>query len=195
MKKAKRIGILLLAAVVLCAACFFAGKGFGSAGGNRQMSAVVIENSLAEVSELTTMTYHYTNMAEFESSKDFYGVKLPFTTKSFIITYDGQIKAGIDLSEAKADVSGRRITVTLPEAQILSHEIDEDSIEVFDESTSIFNPLKVEDYKAFSKDQKKTMEAKAEEKGLLEEAHKSAVKNVKEFLGQLAGEDYEIEVK
>lgn len=195
MKKVKRIGIILLVAVIACAACFFVGKGMGSASPDRRMSAVVIENSLAEVSELVTMNYNYTNMAEFESSKDFYGMKLPFTTKSFIITYDGQIKAGVDLSQADADVSGRKITVTLPEAQILSHEIDEDSIEVFDESTSIFNPLKVEDYKAFSKDQKKTMEKKAEEKGLLDEARKSAVKSVREFLSQLAGEDYEIEVK
>lgn len=195
MKKVKRIVILLLAAVILCAACFFVGKGLGSASPARQMSSVVVENSLAEVSELATMNYNYTNMAEFESSKDFYGMKLPFTTKSFIITYDGRIKAGVDLSKAKADVSGSKITVTLPEAQILSHEIDEDSIEVFDESTSIFNPLKVEDYKAFSKDQKKAMEQKAEEKGLLDEARASAVKNVKELLSQLAGEDYEIEIK
>ena len=195
MKKVKRTGIILLIAVIACGACFFAGKGLGSASPARQMSAVVVENSLAEVSELASMTYHYTNMAEFESSKDFYGMKLPFTTKSFIITYDGQIKAGVDLSKADAEVSGHKITVTLPQAQILSHEIDEDSIEVFDESTSIFNPLKVEDYKAFSKDQKETMEQKAKDKGLLEEAHKSAVKSVRQFVSQLAGEDYEIEVK
>ncbi len=195
MKKVKRTGIILLAAVILCAACFFAGKGMGSASPDRRMSAVVVENSLTEISELATMNYHYTNMAEFESSKDFYGMKLPFTTKSFIITYDGQIKAGVDLSAADVDVSGSRITVALPDAKILSHEIDEDSIEVFDESTSIFNPLKVEDYKAFSKDQKETMEKKAVEKGLLAEARSSAVKSVREFLSQLAGDDYEIEVK
>ena len=122
-------------------------------------------------------------------------MKLPFTTKSFIITYDGQIKAGVDLSKAQIDISGKTITVTLPDAQILSHEIDEDSIEVFDESTSIFNPLKVEDYTAFNKDQKSRMEKKAQEKGLLTEARKAAVKTVEKYLAQIAGEDYEVKVK
>ena len=36
-----------------------------------------------------------------ESSNDFYGVKIPFTTKSFILTYDGTIKAGVDLEAAE----------------------------------------------------------------------------------------------
>ena len=82
-------------------------------------------------------------MAQFESSNDFYGVKIPFTTKSFILTYDGTVKAGVDLDGAEVSVSGTTVTITLPEAEILSHEIDEDSMEVFDEKTSIFNPFTV----------------------------------------------------
>ena len=70
---------------------------------------------LTEIRELATVTYAYTNMAQFENSNDFYGVKIPFTTKSFILTYDGTIKAGVDLEAAEVAISGDTVTVTLPE--------------------------------------------------------------------------------
>lgn len=195
MKKIKRAGLLVLALFIILAAVFFWGRSVGKSAGNTEMSAVVLENKLTEISELASLTYSYTNMAEFENSKDFYGMKVPFTTKGFIITYDGEIKAGVDLSKAKVDVSGSKITITLPDAEILSHQIDEDSLEIFDETTSIFNPLKVTDYNAFSKDQKSEMEKKAIEKGLLAEARQKAVSAVQSFVSQIATDSASVEVK
>ena len=139
-----------------------------------ELSAVVVESRLTEIRELATMTYSYTNMAQFESSNDFYGVKVPFTTKKFILTYDGTIKAGVDLSRAQVEVSGGEVRIVLPEAQILSHEIEEDSVEIFDEKTSIFNPFTVEDFTAFQAEQKAVMEEKAVSRGLLEQAGQKA---------------------
>ncbi len=195
MKRSKKMITFAGTVVVLCLIFFLIGRFTGGEDSNTQMSAVVLENKLTEISELASISYAYTNMAEFENSKDFYGVKLPFTTKSFIITYDGQIKAGVDLSQAQVSVRGTRVQVTLPEAEVLSHQIDEDSIEVFDETTSIFNPLRVEDYQAFSKDQKARMEKKAEEKGLLTEAKSRAVSSVRSMLEQLLGSDYTLNVE
>ncbi len=195
MKKIKRAGLLVLALFIVLAAVFLWGRSVGKSAGNTEVSAVVLENKLTEISELASLTYSYTNMAEFENSKDFYGMKVPFTTKGFIITYDGEIKAGVDLSKAKVDVSGSKITITLPDAEILSHQIDEDSLEIFDETTSIFNPLKVTDYNAFSKDQKSEMEKKAIEKGLLAEARQKAVSAVQSFVSQIAADSASVEVK
>ncbi len=195
MKRSKKMITFAGTVVVLCLIFFLIGRFTGGEDSNTQMSAVVLENKLTEISELASISYAYTNMAEFENSKDFYGVKLPFTTKSFIITYDGQIKAGVDLSQAQVSVRGTRVQVTLPEAEVLSHQIDENSIEVFDETTSIFNPLRVEDYQAFSKDQKARMEKKAEEKGLLTEAKSRAVSSVRSMLEQLLGSDYTLNVE
>ena len=167
------LGILLCAAIG--AAGFFGGR---YAGANSEkapeVSAVVLESRLTEISELATMTYSYTNMAQFENSSDFYGVKVPFTTKKFILTYDGTIKAGIDLSAARAEVSGGEVRIVLPRARILSHEIDEDSVEIFDEKKSIFNPFTVEDFTAFQAEQKAVMEEKALSRGLLEQAGQKA---------------------
>lgn len=194
MKKAKQMGIIAVCLILLCLVCFFFGRSMGKSAGNTEVSAVVLQNKLTEISEYASLTYSYTNMAEFENSKDFYGVKLPFTTKGFIITYDGEIKAGVDLAKAEVTVSGSKVKVNLPAAEILSHEIDEDSLEVFDETTSIFNPLKVTDYNTFNKEQKAKMEEKAAEKGILKEAGQKAADAIEDFVQQIAGEDYTAEV-
>lgn len=195
MKKTKSTFAIVIVALLICVAFFFMGRMTRTSGNNQKMSAIVLENRLAEVSELASITYSYTNMAEFENSKDFYGMTLPFTTKGFILTYDGEIKAGIDLSEAQVNMNGKEVTITLPKAKVLSHEINEDSIEVFDETTSIFNSFKIEDYQAFCSDQKKEMEAKAEKKGLLKEAHTKAIKSIKTLISQVLTGDYELTVK
>ena len=189
-KLLRQVGILLAACALVGAACFLTGRyGAGKTEKEPEISAVVLENRLAEISELASITYNYTNMAQFESSNDFYGMKVPFTTKKFILTYDGVIKAGIDLSQAKVETSGETVRVRLPEAQILSHEIDESSVEVFDEKTSIFNPFTVEDFTAFQAAQKTIMEEKALERGLLEEAGTKAADAVRALVSAALPED------
>ena len=187
------LGILLCALVG--GACFLGGRWSAGQSGNVQIDAVVLQNQLTEIRELATVTYTYTNMAQFESSNDFYGVKVPFTTKSFILTYDGTIKAGVDLDGADVGISGTAVTITLPEAQILSHEIDEDSVEVFDEKTSIFNPFTVEDFTSFQADQKAAMEERALSRGLLEEARRKAASSVEQLLSAALPDTYTVEIQ
>lgn len=189
----------ILIGIILCAAfgtgCFFLGRSDAGKKGATQVSAVVLQNRLADISELASVSYSYTNMAQFENSNDFYGMKVPFTTKSFMLTYDGVIKAGIDLKQASVDVQGTKVSVKLPEAKILSHEIREDSVRIFDEKTSIFNPFTVEDFTAFQNDQKKTMEKKATERGLLTEAKKKALSSAKLMLQSALPKDSSLKVE
>lgn len=131
------------------------------------------------------MSYYYTNMGQFKNSSEFYGVKVPFTTKSFILTYDGVIKAGVDLREADVEVRGNSVNVRLPRAKILAHTIDENSLKVFDEKTSIFNPFTVEDYNGFQRDQKVVMEEKAVANDVLRCAEEQAKKAVRELLAPI----------
>ena len=133
------------------------------------------------------MAYYYTNMGRFENQVDFYGWKVPFTTKSFIISYDGVIKAGVDLTKVSipVDEAAKTVSVTLPGSQILSHEIPEDSLEVFDESDNIFNRITIEDYAGFTKDQKALMEQRAIDNGLLTGADEKARDAVSAFLSLL----------
>ena len=195
LKTAKYLWLGILLCALVGGACFLGGRWSAGQSENTQIDAVVLQNQLTEIRELATVTYAYTNMAQFESSSDFYGVKVPFTTKSFILTYDGTIKAGVDLDGAAVDISGTTVTVTLPEARILSQEIDEDSVEVFDEKTSIFNPFTVEDFTSFQADQKAAMEERALSRGLLEEARSKAVSSVKQLLAAALPDTYTVEIR
>ena len=102
---------------------------------------------------------------------------------------------GVDLDGAAVDVSGTAVTITLPEARILSHGIDEDSVEVFNEKTSIFNPFTVEDFTSFQADQKAAMEERALSRGLLEEARRKAVSSVEQLLSAALPDPYTVETQ
>lgn len=163
------------------------------------ISSETVESSLKEAKELTTLKYNYKNVASFENSQEFHGITLPFTTKKFLYTYQGEINAGVDLDKAKVDVNeaSKIISVTLPQASILSHDIDENSVMVYDEKNSIFNPLKLEDYSDFRKEEEAKVEKDAIDKGLLEEAKEKSEKAVKEILeiNPIISKEYTINIK
>jgi len=106
-------------------------------------------------------------VSKFENSSILDGWEI--TTKSFLLTYQGVIKVGVDMDKADVKVDHHDITVTLPEITVLSNGIDESSIEVYDESRNIFNPIKIEDYTAFAIQQKQLAE-EALENGLFSQA-------------------------
>lgn len=195
----KRTLILILCAAAVLAIVFFLGMHIG---GQEEEGPVITSDLLGQqlrsVQELVSVEYRYTNMGKFQDQIDFYGWDVPFTTKSFIVSYDGVIKAGVDLSQAQVEVSeaARTVTITLPESQILSHEIFEDSIEVFDETNNIFNQITIEDYTGFTQDQKEVVTQKAIDNGLLTAADEKAQEAVEALLTLLPGMDaYTLTVK
>lgn len=190
-RKMKRSLITVAVVVVAAAGCFFAGMMWrGSGQSYTSVSADLISQRLDSIGELATVEYFYTNAGRYENQADFYGWKVPFTKKSFFVCYDGSIKAGIDVQEIGIDVKGKTITVTLPPAEILSHEIDRESIEVLDETKNIFNQISITEYNHFCTDQMNETEQQAREKGLLEEAQQRA-KNVVLDVLETAGVDQE----
>ena len=193
--KLKRRAILALLLIAVVAGAFFLGGVMAGRDSQPQITSALLGQRLNAIQELATQEYHYTNMGRFQNQLDFYGWKVPFTTKSFIVAYNGVIKAGVDLSELQVEVSGKTISVTLPEGKILSHDIDPDSLEVFDETKNIFNPIQIEDYTGFTADQKASMEERAISEGLLTAASERARTVVEEFITALPGaEDYTIRV-
>ena len=163
------------------------------------ISSETVESSIKEAKELTTLKYHYKNIASFENSQEFQGFKLPFTTKRFLYTYAGVIHAGVDLEKVKVDVNNedKTVSVTLPKSKILSHDIDEKSVMFYDEKNSIFNPLELEDYSNFRKEEEAKVEKEAIDKGLLDEAYEQSKKAVEDILNinpEIA-EHYTINVK
>lgn len=188
-------GKLIVLGVVLAILCF--AVGFFSGGHQEKppvLSSITVQNQLQQISQLATVRYSYTNMGQFENSNEFYGIKLPFTTKRFIVAYDGVITAGVDLSRAQVTVTDQKVTISLPAPQILSHEVDPNSLEVFDETTSIFNPITIEDYNGFQADQQGVMEDKAIQGGLLTQAKDQAETAISGLLASLLQEGQTLEV-
>ena len=189
----KNMIVIIIIAVVF----FFVGKIWPSGEEPTAITSDLLSQQIQSISELASVEYNYTNMGKFENQATFYGWKVPFTTKSFILSYDGKIKAGIDMSLVEVHMSGKNINISIPETKILSHEIDEKSIEVFDETKNIFNQISITDYNQFAIDQKESMENKTKEKGLLEEAQNKAQETIKTFVESMcsSGDEYKIEIK
>ena len=187
--RTKALLAVLAAALIIGAAAgvFLSGVKRGSQEARPVVTSDLLGQQLRAVEELVSVSYHYTNMARYENQLDFYGWKVPFTTKSFIVSYDGIIKAGVDLSKVEVDMDADRITVTLPGSQIISHEIPEDSIEVFDESDNVFNRISITDYTSFTNDQKEAMEQRVLESGLLATADEKAMDAVEALLRYMPG--------
>ena len=61
------------------------------------------------------------------------------TKKAFTMVYDAEVRAGVDLAQARVEVSGNAITVSLPAPQLLGIEIDPNSLEFYDSSFALFN--------------------------------------------------------
>ena len=195
-KTKKAIGGLI-AIFIVCALIFFAGTRFASNSDEPEITSTGITQQLQDIEELATLSYNYTKVGEFSNSLQFNGWDIQLTQKSFLITYDGKLKAGIKMDKIKVDVSNDNITVSIPDIEILSNEIDESSIEVYDESRNIFNPISVNDYATFATSQKEAVEAEAIENGLLSQAATKTQDTIKKYLNAIPGIEgnYQIDVK
>lgn len=158
----------------------------------------LLHSKIESISELATVEYLYTDASEFSSSLHIVNWNVPGTKKSFILKWDGIIKAGVDLARVELKLlenksheenAKQTLVVYVPAAKILSYEIDEDSVEVLNESSNIFNPITVNDKVSFDSVTKKAMESRAIENGLLDKAQE----NAEEILTQLIFFDSDIE--
>lgn len=147
-----------------------------------QITSDALHQEIEQIGELATVSYYYTNMGKFEDALKFFVHDVPFTTKSFILSYDGTIKAGIDLSEIEINISDTVITLSVPPAKILSHDVDMDSVIFYDEKNSIFNGISAEDVTKFLGNQQELMEEKAINNGLLMKAEENTQQVLKTLL-------------
>ena len=139
----------------------FVGNIFGGAGHETVSSVEVVKEKLEATAELNTGSYLCTDVITKADSRTFKDWKIPFTEKSFIVQYDGIVKAGIkDLTKADVSQDEDMIIIKLPDVEITGIEIDNDSFEKLDESNNIFNPITVEDLNDAQKDLKDKVRAR-----------------------------------
>ena len=160
-------GIIAIFLVALL--IFYAGTRFASGSEQPKISSTGLTQQLQEIEELATLSYNYTKVGKFSDNLTFNGWDIPLTQKSFLI----------------------------PDIEILSNEIDESSIEVYDETKNVFNPISINDYTKFAKKQKDAVAEEAIENGLLSEAATKTQSIIKKYLNALPDINgkYEIIVK
>ena len=192
---------VFLFALILGAALAFVAVGYLD---TMQISAPAITSSLLKeelkyVKDLVTVEYRYTNAdkAEFPGHVLF-GQNIPFTGKSFIVSYDGVIKYGVDLSavDIRVNDATRTVTVTVPQSKIISHEIPEASFKALDEKNGLFNRIHIDDVTEFRQAQKTAMEAKASEMGLPRQAQEQSGAAIEALLNATPGmEEYDLKIQ
>lgn len=133
------------------------------------LSASSIQGQLESTSELATAQLDYRGLVRYEQ-----GDIALINKKGFNMVYDATVKAGVDLSQARVDVSGRAVTVTLPPASMLGIEIDPSSIEFYDSSFALFNWENKQDTADALVVAQNDAESKVDQSGLVEQARQQA---------------------
>lgn len=191
MKNFKKILFILIFILI----AFIGGIFFANKQTEPEITSTLIQNRIEQASDLVTTKYHYTKVGKFENSLNLNGWSIPLTNKYFILTFEGEIQLGTDLSKANIEISDSTIHVTVDKPTVISNSIDESSIEVYDETKNIFNPISVSDYKAFAVEQKEKALSEAKKKGLMKTAQKNTEKSIKQIISIIPDtDDYNIEV-
>jgi hypothetical protein len=114
------------------------------------------------------------------------------STKRALLVVTGKVLAGIDLqkgTDVKIDHASRKITITLPPAEILA--VDVVKVDTYDESAGLLNPFTTEDRDAMHRRVRMTLVAAGQQTGLLAHADRSARQMLQELFSR---DGYTVEV-
>jgi hypothetical protein len=146
---------------------------------------LVVER-LREVSKLVATEMTLRDVVTYEQTR--FG-----STKQALLVVTGRVAAGVDLERGAGvaiDSVARRITVTLPPAQLLS--VDVLNVVTYDERAGLLNPFRAEDRDAMGRRVRSQLMAAARQSGILEHADASAARAVQQLL---ARDGYTVEVR
>ena len=161
------IATTILLAILLVSVNFSKEKELG-------YDSTAVLNRVVPIQELALIKYNYSGVIGYKDFVKILKINVPLTEKSFLLKYNGYIKAGVDFENMKVEVSGKDVHICLPKARILDTMIDEKSIKVYNESMNAFNPLTIADYNKAIVKEKDTMVNDAISQGILKDATKQA---------------------
>ena len=170
-------------AVILVLSVVIVGLGLFSLSSMKSISKTAAF-SLKDIGELATQSGYFTTVQTINKSRTVLGVEVPGTQSSYVYSYDGTIKAGIDFEDIEISVDdlSHVIRVKLPEFKILSTEIDDDSFILYNDGANLFTSLKLEDVNKSNAELKNTARETAIKNGILESARQNAQVLIRGFL-------------
>lgn len=189
----KRIISVLLAALtlLLMAAC-----GQQASGSEAQSVVEPKASQMKSICELATMECYYHNVAKYKE-ENAEGVLWWKKDKVFWIEYSGVVKIGIDASLVNIVIDADSVSITLPEATVLSCRVDssslnQDSYIVAKDSAAI---TAEDEVYSFSEAQKQLEDCASNDRALLAEAQQRAQELLEDYItniGNAVGKEYTI---
>ncbi len=153
----------------------------------KEISSAILTDGVRELGLLVTDEYYFTEVVSYSSIKKFWKIDLGITESSYLASYDGVVRAGVDLAAASVekDEESRRIVVTLPAAEITDVDIDPESFQLYSEKAGLGNPISAEDFNNSLVELEATAREKALARGVLERADENARALVRNVVGAL----------
>lgn len=148
-----------------------------------EITAAYISEQIKSVSELTTAELSYSGLVIYSEGD------IPLITKKgFSMRYTAGIRAGIDVSKIRADVTEDKVIVDVPNAEVQSVDVDSDSIEFYDERYALFNWTQKEDVIDAITIAKEDATAHANTEGLVKKANEQTEVIIKSLLSDHIGD-------
>lgn len=189
-RKITKTWMLLVGTVVLCL------TGCGKETQTADFSGVT------SVCELATLKCYYHNVAKAETeASGIFAKWLKTRYKKIWTEYSGIIEYGIDISQVTVSEPDKNgvVTVTMPDAQVLNVDVDEDSLGTPLTDTGFLTSVTTEEKTTTLAGAQEAMEQQAKENTeMLSQAKARAKTLIEEYIknvGESIGEEYTVEWK
>lgn len=190
----KILTILILIVLILAVVYFFLLPKFKKSTATSSQTQLL---QFKNIGELATQECDVVQVEKLtkDALKEKYGIALPFVGTEVIYSYTVKIKAGFDFSQIdyQVDEKQKNVSVTLPEAKVLSSDVDTDSYKCYSDYQSIFNMLSQDDQNQALDNLKKDAEQTAQNNGILDNAKSNAEKYLTAMIQQTLGSDYKVD--
>lgn len=142
----------------------------------RQIKAANLKEEVRQISKYSAYEFHYTSVICFSEKRNIGGVEIPLTKSNFFATVDGVMNIGIDgkkiqfTTETDSEGNVTLVKILVPHAQILDNYTIQESLQVYDETNNILNPIKISDYSDLIAEAEKLEEEKVRNSDMLQKS-------------------------
>lgn len=180
----------LFTTIVLAVALILSSRKDGKPRGYDSSSVLT---RISYIQDLALVRYNYAGVIGYKDYMKILSINIPLTDKYFLLKYNGYLKAGIDFNQIKVNVvAPKTVHVSIPKPKIMDTVIDENSIQVYNESENAFNPIKISDYNEAIVREKNVMIQDAIKNGVYKDATAQTKLAITSLLKEMGFEDIKI---
>ncbi len=183
LRPAAIILVVLLVAIMGYSVARRAASGFGFGASSSRVTHSLVVQHIQAVAKLVTSEATVRDVVVAENTRF-------WSTKRALLVVTGRVLAGIDLDSTAThpgatvhiDDAARRISVSLPSAEILGVEVV--NVRTYDEHAGLLNPFTPADRDSIQAEVRAQLRRAGEEMGLVQQANKSAILLLQNLLAQ-----------